>query len=498
MRARMLLLALAGLLALPTAAAAAPCALGGSASDDLRDAGGVRWETTVLSLNAHGVGPEDNATDAFDGAHAQLAVDGPDGDADGTPAAAGPDSCTLAQGGREVVFPELEHEAPVLVRRRVFVPGEGPAFARILDLVRNPSPDPVTVRLDLRTNLQSDNATSVTTSSDGDDAAEVSDTWAAFAETEGTSGPRDLSVATMWSGPGARDTFDGFDPDGSPGLGAEEDRWELRYADVRLAPGETAAFMHIEHVAQRADDPAAFARAAACRPEFYTGLSDAERAALRNWPPSCDRDGDGVLDDRDVCPAVADAGQGDLDGDGRGDACEDDTDGDGLLDAIERAIGSDPRRGDSDGDGRGDAADACPTRAGPEAGCPALTTGLALRPSPPRAAPRAVRLARLRVVARRLRVRGSVLPPAGLGAGEACGSGGLVVVRVTRGRRLVAAPDVRLRRDCSFRAPAVRLGAPGRYAVRVLFGGNERLTAATGTGAVRVSRARRGRARSGS
>ncbi len=79
----------------------------------------------------------------------------------------------------------------------------------------------------------------------------------------------------------------------------------------------------------------------------------------RSQPP--DRDGDGVSDRNDLCPAAADAGQGDLDRDGRGDACDDDDDGDGYVDADD----PDPRDpattpGDRDGDGTGDAHDSCP------------------------------------------------------------------------------------------------------------------------------------------
>ena len=45
-----------------------------------------------------------------------------------------------------------------------------------------------------------------------------------------------------------------------------------------------------------------------------------------------DRDRDGVPDNEDRCPELADSDQEDNDQDGRGDACDDDDDGDGLID----------------------------------------------------------------------------------------------------------------------------------------------------------------------
>jgi hypothetical protein len=84
-----------------------------------------------------------------------------------------------------------------------------------------------------------------------------------------------------------------------------------------------------------------------------------------------DSDGDGVRDDRDVCPTTFDPVQRDGDLDGRGDACDPcpadpldrcvDPDGDGVP------VGRDncdevpnPEQTNSDGDVRGDACDDCP------------------------------------------------------------------------------------------------------------------------------------------
>ena len=53
-------------------------------------------------------------------------------------------------------------------------------------------------------------------------------------------------------------------------------------------------------------------------------------------------DGDGVPDDADNCPSVANADQLDTDADGLGDVCDDDDDGDGFTDEQELADGTNP------------------------------------------------------------------------------------------------------------------------------------------------------------
>ena len=92
-----------------------------------------------------------------------------------------------------------------------------------------------------------------------------------------------------------------------------------------------------------------------------------------DWPadPQCsselddtelpDQDLDNVPDVSDNCPAVANPGQENFDGDAQGDACDSDDDNDGLLDSVETNTGvyvspsntgSNPLDTDSDNDGR--------------------------------------------------------------------------------------------------------------------------------------------------
>lgn len=108
------------------------------------------------------------------------------------------------------------------------------------------------------------------------------------------------------------------------------------------------------------------------------------RSTYANGITATDSDGDGIPNDADLCPKVFDpvrpmdgAKQGDEDNDGKGDACDPcpldatdactavssmDRDGDGIRDELDVCPNvADPAQADRDGDGRGDACDACTT-----------------------------------------------------------------------------------------------------------------------------------------
>lgn len=86
-----------------------------------------------------------------------------------------------------------------------------------------------------------------------------------------------------------------------------------------------------------------------------------------------DADGDGVNDNADNCPMIANPGQENLDGDAFGDVCDDDVDGDGLLNGVdsdddndglsdidEITAATDPFDPDTDNDGIVDGLDRSP------------------------------------------------------------------------------------------------------------------------------------------
>ena len=90
------------------------------------------------------------------------------------------------------------------------------------------------------------------------------------------------------------------------------------------------------------------------------GYPDDEDAFPNDPNEWLDTDSDGLGNNSDNCPAVANVDQANQDGDSQGNACDDDDDNDGVLDEFD-AFPLDPTEAiDSDGDGVGDNSDEFP------------------------------------------------------------------------------------------------------------------------------------------
>ena len=287
--------------------------------------------------------------------------------------------------GREIRIGSQEIDQSVQVRRKIFVP-EDEAFVRYLEILENPTENPVSTTVRVESNLGSNSNTQIVLTSNGDQDLTIDDD---FIVTDDWDGYGDPTVVHVFSGPGAE-----IEPTAVSAQQGSDVVWFS--FDVTVPAGGQSIIMHLAsqnatqaEATQSAQDLVAAVGQALDGlsvseshniVNFHVrldsdddGLPDEDELALGTDPHNPDTDGDGLLDGFEVNngfdPLSAGEQAGDPDGDGLDNLREqllgtdpnnEDTDADGLADGVEVELGTNPLSTDSDGDDVLDGVDNCP------------------------------------------------------------------------------------------------------------------------------------------
>jgi hypothetical protein len=143
----------------------------------------------------------------------------------------------------------------------------------------------------------------------------------------------------------------------SDGTAQAPDDYTSSSGTLTFAPGETSKTFSVPIIDDLLDETDETVNLTLDSPTGgVLGLTPA--AVLTIEDNDDDLDGDGVPNDSDSCPAVANPDQADNDGDGLGDACDPDDDNDNVPDANDNCpTTANPDQADNDHDGLGDACD---------------------------------------------------------------------------------------------------------------------------------------------
>lgn len=206
-------------------------------------------------------------------------------------------ACSFEDANRELVFPVVGVNG-LEVQRKLFVSSTDLPGARLLELVHNPGAVAVTTAVQVgdtgsaadQGDLGSDSTTGVRLDSDGNTAIDATDLW--VVTTDNPTTDSDLALAHVFDGAGGADRVDFATLTGNDS--GPEDNLAYRWDNVTIPAGQTAAFISYEiqqgvvgaATATEAANAASQAQAYEALPfgQIYAGMSDAEIAAVRNWP----------------------------------------------------------------------------------------------------------------------------------------------------------------------------------------------------------------------
>jgi PKD domain len=208
-------------------------------------------------------------------------------------------ACSLELDGRQLVFPPLAIGG-LEVQRKLFVSATGLPGARLLELVTNAGASPAITSVQVGDNqssdqagdLGSDAATAVRSTSSGNATLGADDVWGVTSDHAGGATNVTPALAHVVDGPGGSTRASSITLSGSDFV--PQDNLVYRWSSVLIPPHSSAAFLSYE-IQQVAPDRSAAAEDAAARgialayqglplTQVYAGMSDAEIAAVRNWP----------------------------------------------------------------------------------------------------------------------------------------------------------------------------------------------------------------------
>ncbi|HXO21483.1 MAG TPA: IPTL-CTERM sorting domain-containing protein [Thermoanaerobaculia bacterium] len=176
---------------------------------------------------------------------------------------------------RQVVFP-VQAIGAINAQRKVFVP-DNDTFARWLNYFTNTSGSPVTLTMITSNNLGSDSNTKITGSSNGDNVADLTDTWISSFQNYSGNTSSDVRLGHVLQGPGASVPVSNlFFADGN-----DRPFWAYTFT---LQPGETKIIMNF--VTGQPSKAAAGTKAAelvGLPPNALQCLSTAEKGQIANF-----------------------------------------------------------------------------------------------------------------------------------------------------------------------------------------------------------------------